>query len=85
MAMTKEQVATCIAEMERRWVWKTKNHESLRYDEILPTFRVPSSEMRRFVNENGICKGKDLLCEEWLVAVRKLFRKLKKKYPNESW
>lgn len=85
MAMTKEQVATCIAEMERRWVWKTNNPKEMRIDELLPEFRVSSSEMRRFANESKICRGKDLFCEEWVYAVSKLFEKLKKRYPNELW
>ncbi|MGI9460772.1 MAG: hypothetical protein ACR2NF_12295 [Pirellulales bacterium] len=83
--MTSEQVAVCIAEMERRWIEKTNNRETLRLDEILPTFRVPASEMRRFAEDNDICKGSDLFCMKWKEAAEKLYRKLKRKYPNESW
>ena len=85
MAMTKEQVAVCIAEMERRGIEKTENKKLLRVDEILPTFRVPNSEMRRFAESNNICEGIDLFCAEWKQALEKLYRKLKRKYPDESW
>ena len=83
--MSKEMINVCVAEMRRRWIEKTESPETLRIDEILPEFRVPSSEMRRFVKESQICDPMELFSEEWKEAVEKLFRAIKKEFPGEKW
>ena len=83
--MKKETIDVCIAEKRRRWIEKTESPETLRIDEILPEFRVPSSEMRRFVKESRICDPMELFSAEWKEAVEKLFRDLKKEFPGEKW
>ena len=82
--MTEEQISKTIDFIENTWIERTEKKE-MRIDEINPGTRVLMSEVRTFIKENEGLSGTDLFCKEFEFALMKMWRRLKRKHPNENW
>lgn len=78
--MTNDDIQRVIAHIEKTWKSRTP---ATRIDDVDASYRVGRGEVRLWCSNNNI--KLDEFDDAFNRECKKLFKRLKKEYPNEMW